>query len=156
MPIRNMERISRMTRPTCIILEDVKKEKNMRLIEALKTGKCAYCGKPIPPKRKYYCSEECRLKFYKKYKYMITWEEVRRKVLERDNYTCVICGKPAEEVDHIVPVSLGGALFDMDNLQSLCKECHKKKTKEDRKKLKLSRKLKNIRTLDYFIGDIKK
>lgn len=31
--------------------------------------------------------------------------------------------------DHIIPICLGGAEFDEDNLQTLCVECHKKKTK---------------------------
>ena len=34
----------------------------------------------------------------------------------------------AEEVDHIVPRSEGGALYDMSNLQPLCRECHARKS----------------------------
>ena len=29
------------------------------------------------------------------------WEEVRNQVLMRDNYKCVVCGRPATQVHHI-------------------------------------------------------
>jgi 5-methylcytosine-specific restriction protein A len=34
----------------------------------------------------------------------------------------------ATEVDHIQPISAGGGILDADNLQSLCKPCHSRKT----------------------------
>ena len=37
----------------------------------------------------------------------------------------------ATEVDHIKPLEQGGAPFDFDNLQSLCKPCHVKKSAEE-------------------------
>lgn len=48
---------------------------------------------------------------------------------------CRICESqgyvtPATEVDHIVALVNGGA-DDMDNLQPLCAECHKDKTRGD-------------------------
>lgn len=38
------------------------------------------------------------------------------------------CSNLALEVDHIVPVELGGAEFDRANLQGLCKKHHSQKT----------------------------
>ena len=35
------------------------------------------------------------------------------------------------DVDHIVPKALGGS-DDMDNLQTLCRACHKQKTVAER------------------------
>lgn len=35
------------------------------------------------------------------------------------------------EVDHIKAIMNGGEMWDENNLQILCKECHNKKTKED-------------------------
>jgi 5-methylcytosine-specific restriction endonuclease McrA len=35
------------------------------------------------------------------------------------------------EVDHIVPVSKGGATLGLDNHQAICYTCHKVKTKVD-------------------------
>ena len=47
------------------------------------------------------------------------------KCLERGQLT------PAEQVDHIIPLSKGGAEHDDLNKQSLCIPCHKKKTADD-------------------------
>lgn len=53
------------------------------------------------------------------------WWDIRKKVLERDNYKCVYCGNSAEEVHHLIPLSRGGTTT-MSNLISLCKSCHDK------------------------------
>ena len=49
---------------------------------------------------------------------------------------CVECLKvgivrPTEEVDHIVPIADGGPVYDVDNLQALCRQCHGRKTSRD-------------------------
>jgi len=38
-------------------------------------------------------------------------------------------------VDHIVPISQGGRQFDRTNLQLLCSECNKRKTRQDLRRL---------------------
>lgn len=63
-------------------------------------------------------------------------------VLERDNYTCQICGISKQffndlcpgsgdylllEIDHIVSVANGGKGNDVSNLQCLCWRCNRKK-----------------------------
>ena len=64
------------------------------------------------------------------------WRVARRRALERDNWTCqgAGCGKQLglAEVDHIKPVSQGGAEFDPANLQTLCRRCHMAKTRAER------------------------
>jgi 5-methylcytosine-specific restriction endonuclease McrA len=59
--------------------------------------------------------------------------EVRWRVLRRDRYRCVVCGKsPALdggvelEVDHIVPVARGGGNGE-ENLRTLCGACNRGK-----------------------------
>lgn len=41
-----------------------------------------------------------------------TWEALRKRVLDRDGWTCVYCGKPLEgddaTADHITPKDAGG------------------------------------------------
>jgi 5-methylcytosine-specific restriction endonuclease McrA len=57
------------------------------------------------------------------------WQAVREYALKRDCYLCVICGKPAEEVHHIIhlnPQNIydNSISLNPDNLKSLCRECH--------------------------------
>jgi hypothetical protein len=49
-------------------------------------------------------------------------------VIKRDRYRCRICNRSGVEleVDHIVPVSLGGS-DRLDNLQTLCQDCNRGK-----------------------------
>jgi HNH endonuclease len=64
---------------------------------------------------------------------MSRWYKLRKSVLIRDKNLCMMCGRRATTVDHIVPVFLGWIdEWDPDNLRSLCKDCHKKKTARDR------------------------
>ena len=57
--------------------------------------------------------------------------ERRRRILRRDQYVCQMCREGFHEkdleVDHIVPLELGGPDKD-DNLQVLCIDCHRTKT----------------------------
>ncbi len=63
------------------------------------------------------------------------WRRLRLLHL-RESPLCVHCERrgntsAANEVDHIVAIERGGAAFDRDNLQSLCKTCHSRKTAGD-------------------------
>lgn len=58
---------------------------------------------------------------------------LRHYILERDNYTCKLCGNSTKfepnlllEIDHIIPVSKGG-LTELNNLQTLCWRCNRAK-----------------------------
>lgn len=64
-------------------------------------------------------------KFYKSKE----WEQVRKYVLMRDRYCCKHCGRPAQEVHHIIHLSPENiwdvkVTLNPDNLISLCKDCH--------------------------------
>lgn len=54
----------------------------------------------------------------------------RYEVLRRDKFQCVLCGASGREakleVDHIIPVSRGGA-DDLSNLRCLCFKCNRGK-----------------------------
>lgn len=57
--------------------------------------------------------------------------QLRRTIMERDNYTCQICGKymPDEiglHIDHITPIAKGGKSVT-SNLRVLCSKCNGKK-----------------------------
>ena len=62
------------------------------------------------------------------------WARARRAALKRDNYRCQSCGVPGFECDHKTPLQRGGAPYDLDNLQCLCRSCHIAKTARERRK----------------------
>lgn len=55
------------------------------------------------------------------------WDETRLKVLIRDGWQCVFCGKYLKDadatVDHITPKAKGGT-DDMWNLVAACRKCN--------------------------------
>jgi len=58
------------------------------------------------------------------------WKAVRHQAKARDGWKCVQCGARGRiEVDHVKPIREGGAPFDLGNLQSLCPQCHSRKTR---------------------------
>ena len=58
------------------------------------------------------------------------WAKVRLHVLDIGGWSCAKCGKSGRlEVDHIKPLDDGGAVYDLGNLQSLCRSCHISKTR---------------------------
>lgn len=52
-----------------------------------------------------------------------SWQELRRRVLERDNYLCQAClSKDAQDVHHITYANFGKEFcFE---LMSVCRDCH--------------------------------
>ena len=62
------------------------------------------------------------------------YREFRRKVFERDNYTCVLCERTSKKGDrvciqlhHIRPfLTHPEERMDFDNVQTLCRKCHYK------------------------------
>jgi 5-methylcytosine-specific restriction enzyme A len=70
------------------------------------------------------------------------WRSLRARKLQQDPYCeCDECnGKkiPADMVDHITPIELGGAPLDMNNLQSMRNHpCHdRKRAREKNEKYK--------------------
>lgn len=50
----------------------------------------------------------------------------RRAVFARDGWTCQYCGAPAENLDHVVPRSRGGA-HTWDNVVAACRRCNSRK-----------------------------
>jgi len=67
------------------------------------------------------------IKFLKRF---MDYDEQRKLEVTKWGFGC--------EVDHIKAVALGGAMWDENNLQTLCKECHKLKTRKDRKKISIN------------------
>ena len=58
--------------------------------------------------------------------YPENWNRLRFVVFKRDGFRCVICGSRHNLVcHHIIPVRCGGS-HNLDNLITLCEDCHKK------------------------------
>lgn len=59
------------------------------------------------------------------------WEEIRNQVLMRDEYKCIVCGKPATQVHHIhLRSKRKDLMYEMNNLVSICSKCHFHKSTE--------------------------
>ena len=116
-------------------------------------NQCPNCGKPKSEWNRRTdwrcCSTECTKEFWEKHDQSWSWQQFRLEVFKRDNYTCVKCGRKESFIsefdgkeypesknliaDHIKPIARGGAMWDMNNLQTLCVDCNKVKTAEDLK-----------------------
>ena len=60
----------------------------------------------------------------------MNWEKARKAALERDEYLCQRCLKPAEHVHHRQLKQMGKTydeelLYGLANLVSLCSKCHR-------------------------------
>ena len=76
----------------------------------------------------------------------VVW--TRKEAFVRDHYKCVKCEKKGSDSsligDHIKPIALGGEEFDVDNVQTLCIDCDKIKTKSDQNKIAKERRIEKI------------
>lgn len=66
------------------------------------------------------------------------WRRVRANILAANPF-CYRCGRIADTVDHIVPISKGGAQLDPANLRPACKSCNSARGNGTRQRLPTSR-----------------
>ena len=60
------------------------------------------------------------------------WRAIRLLILQRDGYRCRSCGAARMlEIDHIIPIHLGGDWWNLEGLQCLCAACHWDKSRID-------------------------
>lgn len=91
---------------------------------------CIWCGAELPGKRRKYCSDKCREHVYD---LVTTWEDIRQRTMRRDGYMCTQCGEKVGKdsngywvqpvIKHTIPPSKGGAVFDVDNCKTYCRNC---------------------------------
>ena len=85
------------------------------------------------------CSEEFLMYYNSKH--------IRKYIRQRDYCECSLCGEydPRFQIDHIRPLyeqkykqphEVDWSYWDEKNLQTLCRKCHKEKTKKDMENLK--------------------
>ena len=104
-------------------------------VAANKLGKvCRWCFSPVhAPLRSRCGKQECHDHIWMAY----SWQRCRDLAIKQRRFgprhPCAICGAVnADEIDHIVPVILGGT-GDLSNLRALCRECHKTETRRLRR-----------------------
>lgn len=139
---------------------------------------CKVCGDKLTGNRRLFCSTKCEDFFESNYRQIRTWEAFRRRVFDRDNGKCQICGKTIAVLneqgywtgtgkddfqficDHIIALCNGGRDWwedpGMFNFQTLCVDCNKQKTHRDIKVLYAEKKLVSVignsgSTLEVFI-----
>lgn len=66
-----------------------------------------------------------------------SWMNTRRRIMQRDKFTCAGCGliRMDHDCDHVIPLEQGGSNED-DNLQLLCSgvgRCHDLKSRAEAK-----------------------
>lgn len=99
------------------------KPKAIKQPKPIPTQICKLCSKPFQRYHPGYCSGECR-------KIAATQQSIesylRRYPERREARPCQECGtiaSDAPELDHIVPLALGGT-HTWDNVQCLCRQCN--------------------------------
>ena len=65
------------------------------------------------------------------------WARTRAYILRRDRYMCTRCHNPAQEVHHIIRLSVDNIndpniTINPDNLISLCRDCHFKEHEQEK------------------------
>jgi 5-methylcytosine-specific restriction enzyme A len=93
---------------------------------------CVACGKPSPES---HCPDHppkpwATSKRKQRIRLSGSGEQARRKrILERDMRTCHVCDEPgADQVDHVIPLSQGGADEDWNLASIHAQPCHRDKT----------------------------
>ena len=105
----------------------------------IENGLCPVCEKPKTDwtRRTDWrcCSVECTTRYWTESVLAFGWTDLRLRAFERDKHKCVKCGKESKAEglvgDHIIPIALGGEEWDINNVQTLCIDCNRIKTKED-------------------------
>lgn len=123
------------------------------------TGKCKWCMKEMENRRKKYCSDACK---HSAWAFFYPQRYARKYLSKRQDGKCAGCGYRFEdrtkkwfisrdrlnpyceewkeefddmgEVDHIIPIHQGGEILGIENVQLLCKPCHRKKSADERRK----------------------
>ena len=97
-------------------------------LAARRARRCVECAAPLDSRRTPYCSRNCQWRFQGRY----FWDAARTYVLHRDRFVCQQCRRKFRvaqlEVDHRLEIARGGPSLEYENLQAICRPCHRAKT----------------------------
>lgn len=106
------------------------------------------------------CCSDCTSKYWGARK---TWQHHRDEIFHERKGICAGCGKslisypfpnknmPLIEdwtLDHILPIALGGSMWDPNNHQILCSKCNKEKTARDLGQIAAAKRLHSLKLPD--------
>lgn len=102
-------------------------------LDNINNKKC-WCGSKQEDRKPAYSGKYCSKEHYKDW-----WTRADNTAFHRSRFLgtkprkCESCNIKVDhrEMDHIIAIVLGGHPWDYRNLQALCKDCHKLKTKSD-------------------------
>jgi 5-methylcytosine-specific restriction endonuclease McrA len=78
---------------------------------------CPHCHQPGPCT----CKARARTVYTS-----AAWQRARLAALTRDRFACTSCGARAPlDVHHIEPLGQGGQPYELENLETLCRTCHR-------------------------------
>ncbi len=115
--------------PSGIVIIDEKYRRGKINYKIRLNGYCTWCNIEVLKPKRNWCGKECVEK------YNLTQPKHLKKIIKkRDKAFCKLCNKKCSkksefDLDHIIPISMQGHPFDLNNLRILCIECHKKETK---------------------------
>jgi 5-methylcytosine-specific restriction endonuclease McrA len=98
-------------------------------------GDCPWCGRPLPARRRRWCSDRCRADFVGNH----FWGPARERALARDGRSCTHCGarQSQMQVHHVDPRRgagyAAGCHHHHDLLETLCQPCHVVETNAQRR-----------------------
>ena len=111
-----------------------------------KKGICRWCGKKIIENKKHNTRKTWHQDCATDYMIIYHSTEARKHIWKRDKGKCNSCGKQCTrrgwDLDHVKPLmeqkglseqELDWSYYKLNNMQTLCRPCHKKKTKQDMK-----------------------
>lgn len=131
------------------VLELVRENKKRYLaldrIKGIK-GFCKWCLVTIENKKRKYCSINCKKSAWA---FFYPQKHSQPYLMARQKGLCADCGYDFKErtkkikmndflyddmgdVDHIIPISQGGQILGLENIQLLCRECHLFKSSKER------------------------
>ena len=69
------------------------------------------------------------------------WRRLRKQILERDGWRCTECGRAGRlECHHLEKITSAEKWFDPSNLAAICRSCHIKKTRQERRDFEMNKK----------------
>jgi 5-methylcytosine-specific restriction endonuclease McrA len=85
---------------------------------------CLTCGVAFHPTK--VRQTRCASHYSRETRFNGAWRKQRNAILSRDGHQCRYCGRPANTVDHIIPVKRGGS-DEPTNLVAACASCNASK-----------------------------